>query len=109
MTILETIPIWIFNKWIILLLAVLCIGSIFLIGYYTLEYESKICLIAFIASITMFIIMLILSLNGKFSYHDHDEYMIAVDDNTSVNELYKKYEILSKEKYAYVYRVKERK
>ena len=113
MTILETIPIFAqpgnYNNlalisWIIVLI------SIFMAIMYTMsdcEIGKTICTIIASISGVIFIISIILTYTEPKVDTGRKQYIIKVNENTSINEIYDNYKIVEHTKYTDVYTVEE--
>lgn len=113
MTILETIPIFAqpgnYNN-LTLFSLIMAIISIFIgIMLYMDDYEigGIICTIIAGINAVIFIIGIILTITEPEIDTGRKQYIIRVDENTSINEIYENYKIIDHTKYTDIYTVEE--
>lgn len=113
MTILETIPIFEqpgnYNN-LTLITFIIAMISIFIAIMYNMsdcKIGEIICAIIAIISVVIFIIGVILTITEPKVDTGRKQYIIRVDENTSINEIYENYKIIDHTKYTDIYTVEE--
>ena len=113
MTILEPIPIFAqpgnYSN-LTLISLIIAIMSIFIgIAMYMDDYEIFGGILTIIAAISavIFIIGIILTITEPEIDTGRKQYIIRVDENTSINEIYENYKIIDHTKYTDIYTVEE--
>lgn len=113
MTILETIPIFAqpgnYNNLALISLIIVIISIVIRIMMYMDNYEICGAIFTIIAAISavIFIISIILTITEPQIDTGRKQYIIRVDENTPINDIYDNYKIIEHTKYTDVYTVEE--
>ena len=113
MTILETIPIFEqpgnYNNltMISLLIAIICAITACIIDSEGYEIGAIFFISISVISAIVFLIGLILTITEPMADTGRKQYIIRVNENTPINEIYDKYKIIDHTKYTDVYTVEE--
>lgn len=106
MEILKTEPVYMVEWWTLIVFLLLAIPAAALWGVFSAD-KGKGYLLGALAFTCAAIIWVIILINGFTAQHLYDRVTIRISDDITVNELYKQYEIESKEEYSNVYHLKE--
>ena len=106
MEILEVEPIYTAQWWTYIVLLILeCTTAVFWGIAFSDRGKTAIIVAAiFTCLIVAWVVMLI---NGFTAYHIYDKLVVRISNEVTVNELYSKYEIESKEKYSNIYKIRQ--
>lgn len=104
MTLLDTIPIYTTPFWFT---AILIVAGTTMLATFIIGTGKKAGLIAGICALILTIGM-ILGFCGIPKVHDHDEYIIKLNENMSATEFFKNYEITKTFEYSDAWQVKKK-
>ena len=104
MTLLDTIPIYTTPFWFT---ATLIVASITILFTFIVGINEKTGIIAGICALIL-VIGIILGFCGIPKVHDHDEYIIKLNENMSATEFFKNYEITKTLEYSDAWQVKKK-
>ena len=104
MTLLDTIPIYTTPFWFT---AILIVAGATMLATFIIGTGKKAGLIAGICALIL-VIGMILGFCGIPKVHDHDEYIIKLNENMSATEFFKNYEITKTFEYSDAWQVKKK-
>ena len=108
MEILDTIPVYESNGLIIVISLIVMLVSAAFMGISVNENCHIVISGLFLClAILSFGVLAATGLKLAFKKFDHYRYVIRIEDDYPISQLYEKYEIVSKDKYSNVYTVKE--
>ena len=106
MEIIKTESVYMAEWWTLIVFLLLAIPAAAFWGSFS-GLKKQSFLIGALAFSCAAIVWVVVLINGFTAQHLYDRVTIRISDNVTVNELYKQYEIESKEEYTNVYHVKE--
>ncbi len=105
MTLLDTIPIYTTPFWFT---AIIIVAGVTMLVTFIVGTGKKTGLIAGICALLILAIGMILGFCGIPKVHDHDEYIIKLNENMSATEFFKNYEITKTFEYSDAWQVQKK-